>query len=961
MLESKDIGGAKSVEAETFVFGAFQLIPERRLLMDQGRPVNLGSRALDILTTLVEAAGETLSHAQIMARAWPATTVDEGSLRVHIAALRKALGDGRAEGRFIVNIPGRGYSFVAPVTRQRLGAPAAVPETDGVESNLPSLLVNIVGRADTVASLAAQLARRRLLTIVGAGGMGKTTVAITVARTVENAYSDGVWFVSLASLPASGLVAGAVSAALGVVGTGPDLLQGVAAWLRDKRALIVLDNCEHVVDAAAAVTETILRSAPQVTILATSREPLRAEGESLFRLTPLDTPTLRREITAREALEYAAVQLFVERAFTSSGQFQLTDADAPVLCEICRRLDGLPLALELAATQVAIFGIQGLARGLNDRFALLTRGRRTALHRQQTLRATIDWSYDLLPEIEKVVLQRLSVFRGSFNLEAARAVAGDWRISEIDVVDGVTSLTIKSLVASDINSDVTYFHLLDSMRAYAMEHLAETTDAETVRRRHAAFYRDLLAEVEDTGGQRPQSEKPDQYRRDIDNVRVALDWAFSPQGEPDIGVDLTIAAVPLWTQLSLLGECRERVDQALALLQGDTDAVASRRMRLSAALGWALLYGVGRAREAGPAWRTVLELAERLDDRSYRRHALWGLCIDQFNNGTMRTALDFAGRLADLVGNSTDPIEQMMADRLLATSYHYLGDQKSARDHIDRTLIHETEPSMRSRTVSAGFDLLLSAHYFQARILWLQGFPERAMRVVRHNVEEGRNAAQPLAYCSVLGQGACPIAFLAGDLDAAERYGAMLADHTERYPVRLWNLWARCFQGLVTARRGDVEGGLQAMRAALAQAGDARFLPRFLLLQGEQALYLARTGAVEDALSDLEQMLARSEAREEGWYMPELRRIQGELIAIRDGAAGSAAAEEEFRRSLEQAHEQGALAWELRAAISMARLWQNHARPDDAGALLKRVYGRFTGGADTTDTQLAKQLLNELP
>ena len=947
------------MEAETFVFGSFQLIPERRLLLDQGKPINLGSRALDILTVLVESAGETLSHAQIMARAWPNTTVDEGSLRVHVAALRKVLGDGRSEGRFIVNIPGRGYSFVAAVARRRDGT-ATPPDAGHAEVNLPSLLVNIVGRDDTVATLAAQLARRRLLTIVGAGGMGKTTVAIALARTVAGAFPGGVWFVPLAPLPASGLVSGAVSAALGIAATGPDPLQGTAAWLRDKQALIVLDNCEHVIDAAAAVAEAILKAAPDVTILATSREPLRAEGETLFRLTPLDIPVVRSGITAREALEYAAVQLFAERAFTSSGEFRLVDADAPVLCEICRRLDGLPLALELAATQVGIVGIQELARGLNDRFALLTRGRRTALHRQQTLRATMDWSYDLLPDIEKTVLQRLSVFRGEFNLDSARAVVGDRQVAEIDVVDAVTSLAIKSMIVSDINNDVTWFHLLESTRAYAMEKLAATADAKPVRRRHAAYFRDLLAAADAHRAAGPRAAGPEQYRRDIDNVRVGLDWAFSPQGDAGTGVALTIAAVPLWNQLSLLAECRERVEQALAALHGDADDVARSRMQLSAALGWALLYGVGRAREAGATWRTTLELAERLDDHRHRLHALWGLCIDQFNNGTMRAALDFARRLADLVGNSDDPVERMMANRLLATAYHYLGDQNSARLHIDRTLAGDTGPASSSRTVSAGFDLLLSAHYFQARILWLQGLPAQAMGVVRGNVEEGRTAGQPLAYCSVLGQAACPIAFMAGDLDAAEEYSALLADHTERYPVRLWNIWARCFQGLAMARRGDVAGGLRAMGAALAQAGEARFLPRFLLLQGEQALYLGQTGAVAPALSDLEQMLARSEAREEGWYLPELFRIRGELLLIREGAAGAAAAEHAFRRSLEQAREQGALAWELRAAASLARLWRDHGRPREAVTLLRAVHARFSEGADTADVADAARLLDAL-
>jgi predicted ATPase len=246
-----------------------------------------------------------------------------------------------------------------------------------------------------------------------------------------------VWFVALASLPNSTLVSSAISGTLGVEVTGPDPLPALSAWLRDQQALIVLDNCEHVVDAAAVVAEALLKAAPRVCVLATSRERLRAEGEWVYRLAPLETPMVGAGTTAAEALRHAAVQLFDERARANDSEFRLTDEDAPALCEVCRQLDGLPLALELAAAQVEVSGIQGLAEKLQNRFAVLGRGYRTAAGRQRTLRATMDWRYDLLPQTERIVLQRLSVFRGDFTMEAARAVVGDERISGIKVAEGV--------------------------------------------------------------------------------------------------------------------------------------------------------------------------------------------------------------------------------------------------------------------------------------------------------------------------------------------------------------------------------------------------------------------------------------------------------------------------------------------------------------------------------------------
>jgi tetratricopeptide (TPR) repeat protein len=443
-------------------------------------------------------------------------------------------------------------------------------------------------------------------------------------------------------------------------------------------------------------------------------------------------------------------------------------------------------------------------------------------------------------------------------------------------------------------------------------------------------------------------------------VRAALDWAFSPNGDRQTGAALTIAVVPLWVQLSLFAECRERVERAIAVLDGDNAATARQRMQLSAALGWSLMYGVGRAREAGPAWTATLELAERLGDTAYRLRALWTLCIDQFNNGDLRAALDFARRFTGLAEQTGDAIDLMMADRLLATAQHYFGDQRQARHHIDRALAQLAALAQQPQIVRVRFEMRVSTHYFQARILWLQGLAEQALRVAEHNIEEGNAVGQALTFCSVLGQGACPIALWAGDLDAAERYGAMLLDHTERHPIRLWQIWACCFNNLVTARQGDISTGLHALRGGLEEAGEARFLPRFLLLLGELAACLGKAGEIALGLETIDAAIARCEARNEGWYIAELLRIRGELVLLQGAADAALAAERHFRRALDCAHRQDALSWELRAATSLAQLWHDRGRTAEARDLLGSVYGRFTEGFDTADLNTAKALLEAL-
>jgi predicted ATPase len=597
-------------------------------------------------------------------------------------------------------------------------------------------LTRIVGRDDIIATLVGQLAHRRFLSIVGPGGIGKTTVAIAVAKALGVSCSDGVWFVGLASLPDPELVPSAVCRVLGISPSGADPVSGLAAWLRDKRALIVLDSCEHVVGAVAPLAEEILKAAPQVRVLVTSREPLRAEGERLHRLASLELPQNPAGLSAAEALEYSAVQLFSDRAMAAVEGFNFDDAGAAAVLEICRRLDGVPLALELAAARVDIFGVRELAAHLDDRFRLLTSGRRTALPRHQTLVATLDWSYQLLSETERAVLRRLAVFAGDFSLEAALSVADD--IASPEAIDQIEGLVAKSLVAADLRGEPPRYRLLDTTRLYSREKLKSSGELQQVARRHAEYYRAVFANAEAESESRPQDDWLAIYGWHLDNVRAALDWAFSPGGDSQIGVALTIAVVPLWVHLSLMGECRVRVERALADLKGDESVIARQRMQLSAALGWSLMYGVGRARETGAVWATTLELAERLDDTGYRLRALWGLCIDQFNNGELRTALEFARRFAGLVENSTDAIDVMMADRILATALHYFGDQKTARHHIERTLASHAALAQQPQIVRFQFDQRVTAHYFQARILWLQGFTDQAVRVVeRKSRREG--------------------------------------------------------------------------------------------------------------------------------------------------------------------------------------------------------------------------------
>src|ERR1700757_1962050 len=435
-------------------FGPFSLFAAERLLKKADEPVPLGGRALDILIALAERAGEVVTHKELISTVWPDVTVEEANLRFQMAALRKALGDGRDGARYISNVAGRGYCLVAPVTRSSAKQPVPVTGITSTKrlKKLPPRLARMVGRDDTVRSLAQQLQTWRFVSVVGPGGVGKTTVAISVAHALIDGFHDAVVFIDLAALTDPQLVPTAVASALGLTVQTQDPLVSLLAFIGDRKILLVLDNCEHVIGVAAALAERVVSEAPQAHILATSREALRVEGEHVHLLYSLDCPPEDAGLTAVEALRYPAAQLFMERAAASGYGGVLSDIDAPILARICRRLDGIALAIELAASRVGGLGIRETAELLDNRFSLLWRGRRTALPRHETLNAMLNWSYSLLSEREKLVLCRLSVFVGHFTLQAAGSVAAETETNEAEAIDAVASLVAKSLISTTVNN-----------------------------------------------------------------------------------------------------------------------------------------------------------------------------------------------------------------------------------------------------------------------------------------------------------------------------------------------------------------------------------------------------------------------------------------------------------------------------------------------------------------------------
>jgi predicted ATPase/DNA-binding winged helix-turn-helix (wHTH) protein len=945
------------VDDESFIFGSFRLVPAQRALLDDGEPLRLGSRAFDILITLVEHAGETISKEQLVARAWPDTVVDEGALRVHVAALRKALGEGRAGRRYIANNPGRGYAFVAPVSREH-ALPAGVAEV----GNLPAPFTRIVGRDDLIVALAAQLARRRFLTIVGPGGIGKTTVAVAVANVVRASYKDGAWFVGLAPLSDPDLVPSAVGAALGVPSSEGDHTRALAARLRDKNVLLLLDNCEHVIGAAAGLAEALLKSAPQAGILTTSREPLRAEGEWLHRLAPLELPPQGRTFpTAAEALDYSAVELFNERAAATTDSFVLDDTDVPAVLEICRRLDGVPLALELAAARVDTFAVRGLAARLDDRFGLLTGGRRTALPRQQTLRATIDWSYDLLPEPERRLLRHLAVFVGGFTLEAAAAVVEGAAIAGVPLIDSIANLVAKSLIIFDASTSPARWRLLETIRAYALLKLAESGETDSARRLHASYCRDALAFPASGSGSDLSNEELARRVREIDNVRAALDWSFSPPGDIAIGVDQTAAYAPVWLHLSLMQECRERCERAL--LAPESASHARLQMWLQIGLGNSLLHTRGPSEQAQTVLTEALESAEALGDLRAQLRILLDLSsVIGFRGEYARAAAasERAGAIAQEIGDTTGVV---FADRRMGMILLRTGRLAEARRYFERII--QSPPFYQNGDRLPTWrhsDDRAMARALLARTFWLQGFPERAHHEAQASLGEVRGHDHQLTMCRVLLYGMGRIAPMTGDFAVAETAISSIIESATSAAAPFWTMVGQFLRGKLLVERHQFAEGLAILSEAFDTCNQTGWRLSYPEFMGSFALALAGLGRLDEAHDAVCKAIEAASGQEEGqqWCVPELLRIKGEVLLQQAGNQSAVAAEDCFNQAREMGREQGALFWELRVALSLARLLRGQGRSADAVGILQPVYNRFTEGFATADLQQAKNLLEQL-
>jgi predicted ATPase/DNA-binding winged helix-turn-helix (wHTH) protein len=926
------------------------------VLIENGQPVVLSSRAFDVLCVLLARAGTLVTRRELMAAVWKDTSVGDANLNVHISSLRRVLRDGDAGRRYIVSVPGRGYRFVAPVTvdEPSVGAESGATAARG-PNNLPAQVRRLIGRDADVDDVVRRRSNERLLTMVGPGGIGKTALALAVAERLVPAYEHGVWLVSLADLGDASLLLEAVMSVVRLDLPSLDLrsegaLSGLVAALADRRMLLVLDSCEHVIGGVAALAAATLRDARGVAILATSREPLLVEGERTYRLAPLAIPDAS-ELTAREALAYPAVALFVERVKDTVHDFTLSDEEARSVVEVCRTLDGIPLAIEFAAARTGALGVRDLADGLQEQLLSLRAQWRTAPPRHRTLEAVLDWSFRLLSLREQQLLARLASFTGGFTLAAAQAVGGGVE----DITDDLNSLVFKSLVSAAIGGREVRFRLLEVTRVYAARRLMEVGEAEASSRRHAAYFRDLF-ENEAT-----RSGLAGRRRAEIDNVRAALRWCFSPAGDRSIGIALAAASASLWLELSLLNECHGWMSKALEAL-GPVDLGGRLELALLASRAASMMFAQGgdptvaaaRREQAIADSKRAQQLANELHDSSFHLPLFVALVMFRLRKGDVSGALAIATECERFAEAVAEPVAVSTADCMLAAAHighgHYATTLACAR----RGWARATLEVRRTQVARFGFDASAWGRSAMATALWHLGKLDRSNDVVRELIADAIELGHAASLGTALVWAIYPLS-LGEQLESAAEWLDLLARHSEEHALASYAACSTGYRGLLAARRGDLVDAERMLRASLEALERERYeiiISRFL---AGLADVLRRAERFEESLAALREAQRFTELGER-CMLAEIIRLEGETLVAAD-RANARKAERAFRRSIAVAQKQGSLSWELRSAQSLGLLLATRGRTRQAHDLVAAVHARFSEGFDTDDLRVARRRL----
>lgn len=923
-------------------FGPFELSIGERMLWRDGQVLPLGGRALDILIYLASRPGEVIGKKELIDRVWSDVTVEEGSLRVHVAAIRKALGDGKFGNRYIANIQGRGYSFVGSIAGLNDTANSAGQQSVGV---LPARPRRMIGRDSVLREVRDSLREERFVTLLGPGGIGKTTIAVAVGRAMAEEFGGEVYFVDLGSLADPDLVVRAIGTSLGLVLKSNDPKLEFVDFVRSRKLLIILDNCEHLIHAVAPIAQQLFQGAAQVHLLATSREVLRVEGEHCYRVLPLDFPPTDSEQTADAVIRYPATQLFVERVVARGSDFILTDREAPFVADMCRRLDGVPLAIELAAGSVVALGIRGTVARLASRLELLKFGHRTAVPRHQTLKTTLDWSYDLLSGVERTVFRRIARFVEHFSLEGARHVAGEEGSDDGEIFDAIAGLVEKSLIATRLDQGETQYRLLDTTRAYALGKLEEHGEFDSISLRHAEYVIQRLESQKEMLSALPRAERVAAYSRQLSNVRSALEWSFGSHGNHEIATRLVVASTQLFMELSLLVEWQNWAEQAIARLE-DQHKNAHDEMEVYESPPASVNTEGGNQRVRSASLQQ--DLADEL-------RLLSGLFLHSSWTTDIHRALDVATRSQKVALKTQDPDDMSHAEAMLGAANHLAGNHLAAENHFKAGMRHSASGSrlLPGRYLFHHTTLLLAC---MARSLLYRGLIEQSLYYARLATEEGEKSGYPATLCRSLIL-ILPVYLELEDWQRSEQYITQLTDISAAHSLKPLRAIATGLRGRWLLLQNHIRDGVPLLKRASEELETQRHEMLNMDFVSDLGAGLAVLGQHEEALTLVANALDAQTRGGKFLFVPALLKVKGLILASRS-SEGYPEAEKSLLSSIEWARRQSATLFELKSAIDLAELLLSQKRMPEAYRNISAALSQAPDGIVSPVHDRARQILS---
>lgn len=915
MLKTEDLNTMISIDE--IHFADWQIWPQLRILLHRGKPVRISARAFDVLVVLVSARGKAVSKESLLTQVWGNEIVEENNLQAQISAIRRILGHDR---HLLVTEFGCGYRFninkspTEPLSKSKIPEPAITP-----------FLASILGRDKAVQELCALLDQYRLVTITGSGGVGKTRLAWEVASLTHTHFPDGICVAELAHITEASSLLSVISQALhlplAAIHNDADLRQQLAR----RRCLLLIDNCEHVINELEPVITLLLHLAPLIKLLLTSQVALQVAGEQQYLLPPLQVPE-SEEADTHELLTFSSVRLFIERGQANRHDYHPSASELSLIGELCRHLDGLPLAIELAASRLPVMSVKEIYSRLEDRFQLLSNTHRSLEPRHQKILTALEWTYQLLNTREQRLFCSLGIYTDMFSVKSVSDLLLIKDKHRWQVVDDLQRLLSLSLIQVSTQVPETRFRLLETMRQFACDKLRQQGEYTVLEARFADYYKVLVKEAQDDWFMLPTGQWRERYSHILNDLRSVLQQTLTEGADPSKGLEILQAMTPFWIEYSLYDECQRHIYPLFYENTSQVVLTLRQRMNLSAVAGKASTWAKGPTPETHSAWKTALTIAEKLDDKEIRLQAHYGLWLYYLRTGELDKALEHAQSMCELARSITDEEAMATGLRILGVSLHFLGRHDVGRDYLQQSL-DWYEHGELSHSFRFGLEQESAGQAFLSRLLWLQGEYKAAKQMAWRGVKKAARLQHVCSLCCALAEGACMTAALDRNPRWVIKAANWLIHLAKRHDLYFWKTYGELF--LVWAKQfSHTDVSQTTLFSSLRAMGlDWQYSP---------------------LLSEIDTGVSLRATRQdhENWCTPELMRLSATQLPPQKQRLL-------LEKALDKARQQQAYGWALRIAYSLATLQAEAGEKWAAKQLIQDALHDVDDSDNATDVRSA--------